>query len=77
MVEETRQMFTFGYDSYMKYAFPKDELDPIHCTGRGPDHENPSNININDVLGDYSLGKVLILLWFCIYFALTLSIMNS
>ena len=26
-------MFTFGYDSYMKYAFPKDELDPIHCTG--------------------------------------------
>ena len=77
MVEETRQMFTFGYDSYMKYAFPKDELDPIHCTGRGPDHENPSNININDVLGDYSLGKALILLWICIYFALTLSIMNS
>jgi len=58
MVEETRQMFTFGYDSYMKYAFPKDELDPIHCTGRGPDHENPSNININDVLGDYSLGLI-------------------
>jgi mannosidase alpha-like ER degradation enhancer 1 len=49
-------MFTFGYDSYMKYAFPLDELDPIHCTGRGPDYENPENININDVLGDYSLG---------------------
>lgn len=58
MLEETREMFTFGYDSYMKYAFPKDELDPIHCTGRGPDYENPSNININDVLGDYSLGLV-------------------
>ena len=57
MLDETRQMFTFGYDSYMKYAFPLDELDPIHCTGRGPDYENPSNININDVLGDYSLGK--------------------
>ena len=60
MLDETRQMFTFGYDSYMKYAFPLDELDPIHCTGRGPDYENPSNININDVLGDYSLGKVYI-----------------
>ena len=58
MLDETRQMFTFGYDSYMKYAFPLDELDPIHCTGRGPDYENPSNININDVLGDYSLGTL-------------------
>lgn len=50
-----RHMFQFGYDSYMKYAFPKDELNPIDCNGRGPDVDNPSNININDVLGDYSL----------------------
>ena len=39
--ENARRMFYFGYDSYMKYAFPKDELNPIYCTGRGPDHENP------------------------------------
>lgn len=58
MVEESRRMFQFGYDSYMRYAFPKDELNPIYCTGRGPDYENPSNININDVLGDYSLTLV-------------------
>jgi mannosidase alpha-like ER degradation enhancer 1 len=78
MLEETRQMFTFGYDSYIKYAFPLDELDPIHCSGkvaqtyfirnafivrtfilgRGPDYANPSNININDVLGDYSLTLI-------------------
>lgn len=48
-----KQMFEFGYDNYMKYAFPLDELDPIHCTGRGPDYANKDNININDVLGDY------------------------
>lgn len=36
-----KNMFYFGYDNYMKYAYPKDELDPIHCTGRGPDYENP------------------------------------
>uniref|UniRef100_A0A8R1E2X4 alpha-1,2-Mannosidase n=1 Tax=Caenorhabditis japonica TaxID=281687 RepID=A0A8R1E2X4_CAEJA len=42
----------------MEYAFPADELDPIHCTGRGHDHENRDNININDVLGDYSLGLI-------------------
>ncbi|CAG7837921.1 unnamed protein product [Allacma fusca] len=65
MLNEVRKMFYFGYDSYMKYAFPLDELDPIHCVGRGPDHDNPgpdhdnpSNININDVLGDYCLTLV-------------------
>lgn len=41
MLEEARQMFHFGYDNYMRYAFPDDELDPIHCTGRGPDYDNP------------------------------------
>lgn len=39
--DKARQMFYFGYDNYMNFAFPKDELDPIHCTGRGPDYENP------------------------------------
>ncbi|XP_052226391.1 ER degradation-enhancing alpha-mannosidase-like protein 1 [Dreissena polymorpha] len=51
-------MFYFGYDNYMKHAYPMDELDPIHCTGRGPDYDNPSNININDVLGEYSLTLI-------------------
>ncbi len=58
MLEETRKMFIFGYDMYIRHAFPKDELDPIHCTGRGPDYEHPDNININDVLGDYSLTLI-------------------
>ncbi|XP_005089315.1 ER degradation-enhancing alpha-mannosidase-like protein 1 [Aplysia californica] len=58
MVEESRNMFRFGYDSYMKHAFPEDELDPIHCRGRGADHDHPDNININDVLGDYVLTLV-------------------
>lgn len=39
--EKAKQMFYFGYENYMNFAFPKDELDPIHCTGRGPDYENP------------------------------------
>lgn len=41
MLEETRKMFTFGYDNYMKHAFLQDELNPVLCSGRGPDHENP------------------------------------
>ncbi|CAF1436029.1 unnamed protein product, partial [Rotaria sp. Silwood1] len=56
--EKARQMFQFGYDNYMKYAFPQDELDPIHCRGRGPDIERPENYNINDVLGEFSLTLI-------------------
>lgn len=41
MLLEAKKMFYFGYDNYMKYAFPKDELNPIYCTGRGPDYDNP------------------------------------
>uniref|UniRef100_A0A8D9EQC7 alpha-1,2-Mannosidase n=6 Tax=Cacopsylla melanoneura TaxID=428564 RepID=A0A8D9EQC7_9HEMI len=58
MREQSRSMFYFAYDSYMKYAFPLDELNPVNCSGRGPDYDNPSNININDVLGDYCLTLV-------------------
>ena len=39
--EKAREMFQFAYDNYMTYAFPQDELDPIHCRGRGPDNERP------------------------------------
>ena len=39
---QSREMFYWGWDNYMQYAFPADELDPIHCTGRGHDHERPS-----------------------------------
>ncbi|XP_071984005.1 ER degradation-enhancing alpha-mannosidase-like protein 1 [Engystomops pustulosus] len=58
MREMARGMFSFGYDSYMRFAFPEDELNPILCRGRGPDTGNPSNLNINDVLGNYSLTLI-------------------
>uniref|UniRef100_A0A3Q4N188 alpha-1,2-Mannosidase n=1 Tax=Neolamprologus brichardi TaxID=32507 RepID=A0A3Q4N188_NEOBR len=58
MKDMAKEMFYFGYDNYMKYAFPEDELNPIDCEGRGPDVQNPSNININDVLGNYSLTLI-------------------
>ncbi|VIO87744.1 ER degradation-enhancing alpha-mannosidase-like, putative [Brugia malayi] len=54
----TREMFYFAYENYIRHAFPMDELDPINCSGRGYDHLHPSNININDVLGDYSLSLI-------------------
>uniref|UniRef100_A0A8C4W971 alpha-1,2-Mannosidase n=1 Tax=Gopherus evgoodei TaxID=1825980 RepID=A0A8C4W971_9SAUR len=56
--DAARGMFAFGYDNYMRHAFPQDELNPVHCRGRGPDRADPSNLNINDVLGNYSLTLI-------------------
>ena len=44
--ERTRSVFYFAYDNYMRHAFPFDELDPIHCTGRGHDHQNPYSLTL-------------------------------
>ena len=41
MKKKVKDMFYFGYDNYIKYAFPLDELNPIYCSGRGPDKEHP------------------------------------
>lgn len=41
MKDEARRMFYWGYNNYMRYAFPHDELDPIHCKGRGHDWDDP------------------------------------
>jgi len=39
--DEAKEMFYFAYNNYMEHAFPKDELNPILCSGRGPDYDNP------------------------------------
>jgi mannosidase alpha-like ER degradation enhancer 2 len=43
--DEVKEMFYHGYDNYMKYAFPLDELEPMSCSG-------------HDTLGSYSLTLV-------------------
>ncbi|KAH7643995.1 er degradation-enhancing alpha-mannosidase-like protein 4 [Dermatophagoides farinae] len=58
MLKLAKETFIFAYDNYMKHAFPADELNPVYCRGRGPDFDDPSNININDVLGNYSLTLI-------------------
>jgi hypothetical protein len=45
---QVKGMFYHGFDNYMKYAFPLDELRPMSCTGA-------------DSLGSYSLTLVSLL----------------
>lgn len=42
---QVKKMFYHGFDSYMQYAFPLDEIRPMSCTGE-------------DSLGGYSLTLV-------------------
>ncbi|KAF5393914.1 hypothetical protein D9757_000102 [Collybiopsis confluens] len=56
--DRTRDLWYHGFDSYMRYAFPLDELTPLTCSGQGPDWSNPANIAANDVAGNFSLTLV-------------------
>ena len=51
-------MFYHGYDNYVKYAFPEDELRPISCQPLTRDRANPGHIELNDALGNYSLTLI-------------------
>jgi hypothetical protein len=48
-------MFFHGFENYLKYAFPEDELRALTCGPLVRDEKNPEN---NDVLGNYSLTLI-------------------
>ncbi|EFP05057.1 hypothetical protein CRE_03272 [Caenorhabditis remanei] len=52
--KEAYDMFMHGYNSYMNYAFPADELMPLSCKGRIRG-VTPSRGDVDDVLGNYSV----------------------
>jgi len=51
------EMFKHGFGSYMKYAYPADELMPLSCKGRYRGSEQ-SRGDIDDALGNFSLTLV-------------------
>ncbi|KAG8920690.1 alpha mannosidase-like protein [Tulasnella sp. 418] len=51
---EVKELWDHGFNGYMKYAFPMDELQPLSCTGRGPNWRDPEDHNSNDVNGNFS-----------------------
>ncbi|KAI4673053.1 uncharacterized protein J4E78_001558 [Alternaria triticimaculans] len=56
--QETRDIFYHGFDNYMEHAFPEDELRPLTCAPLTRDRHNPAHIEVNDVLGNYSLTLI-------------------
>ncbi|XP_063334803.1 uncharacterized protein si:ch211-282j22.3 isoform X5 [Pelmatolapia mariae] len=51
------EMFDHAYGSYMKYAYPADELMPLSCRGRVRGQE-PNRGDIDDSLGKFSLTLI-------------------
>ncbi|OCT50876.1 Glycosyl hydrolase family 47 protein [Cladophialophora carrionii] len=56
--KEAEDLFYHGFENYMTYAFPEDELRPISCKPLTRDSENPTHIEVNDPLGNYSLTLI-------------------
>ncbi|XP_072228295.1 ER degradation-enhancing alpha-mannosidase-like protein 3 isoform X2 [Leuresthes tenuis] len=55
--EQIIEMFDHAYGSYMKYAYPADELMPLSCRGRVRGQE-PNRGDIDDSLGKFSLTLI-------------------
>ncbi|KAK1155574.1 ER degradation-enhancing alpha-mannosidase-like protein 3 [Acipenser oxyrinchus oxyrinchus] len=55
--DQILEMFDHAYGSYMKYAYPADELMPLSCRGRVRGLE-PNRGDIDDILGMFSLTLI-------------------
>ncbi|CAJ0925664.1 unnamed protein product, partial [Mesorhabditis belari] len=55
--KEAYEMFMHGYRSYMRYAWPADELMPLSCKGRQRG-VTPSRGDVDEALGNFSLTLV-------------------
>ncbi|KAB8360954.1 hypothetical protein FH972_024686 [Carpinus fangiana] len=56
--KDTFDLFYHGFDNYMQHAFPEDELKPLSCRPLTRDRDNPAHVEVNDVLGNYSLTLI-------------------
>ena len=54
--EESRSMFYHGFNSYMKHAYPWDELKPLSCSGRRWNQRERGTLD--DSLGGFSTTLV-------------------
>ncbi|XP_028966667.1 ER degradation-enhancing alpha-mannosidase-like protein 3 [Galendromus occidentalis] len=55
--DQVKEMFFHGYDSYMDFAYPADELMPLSCKGRYRGIEEDRG-DIDDAMGNFSLTLV-------------------
>lgn len=52
--DEVKDLIIFALDSYLDYGWPFDEVKPISCIPNHRNWDDPSDINKNDVLGNFT-----------------------
>lgn len=52
---EVKDLITFALDSYLDYGWPFDEVRPISCIPNQRNWDDPTDINKNDVLGNFTI----------------------
>ncbi len=52
---ETRNLFYYGFNQYMKYGYPYDEVKPISCVPHRRNRRDYRETTRNDVLGNFTL----------------------
>ena len=57
LLDKTLEMFDHAFTSYMKNAYPADELMPLSCKGRTRG-KTPSRGDVDDALGNFQLTLV-------------------
>lgn len=56
--KETKKLFYFAYNNYLKFGYPYDELRPISCVPKTRNFTNSEDIITNDVLGNFTITLV-------------------
>lgn len=56
--QDARYIFYHGLTNYQLHAWPEDELRPLTCSPLTRDRANPAHVEVNDVLGNYSLSLI-------------------
>lgn len=51
---EVSDLINFALDNYLSHAFPYDEIKPISCKPRLRNWQDPTDLNQNDILGNFS-----------------------
>ncbi|CAI4064188.1 hypothetical protein SKDZ_08G2500 [Saccharomyces kudriavzevii ZP591] len=56
--QEVRELFYFGFDSYLEHGYPFDEVKPISCVPKKRNFKDPNDRVTNDLLGNFTITLI-------------------
>ncbi|QID88185.1 alpha mannosidase-like protein [Saccharomyces pastorianus] len=56
--QEVKELFYFGFDSYLEHGYPFDEVRPISCVPKKRNFEDLNDHVTNDILGNFTITLI-------------------